>query len=233
MKGMMSMEDVVHTSTSVVSIDSVKLFAGGLAAVSALSTARIEQRVDDAIAKAESYGIDLTDLYYDFDVPGDQYPFGDGEDWMPASWKPPKTGDSKYLPTKMLGQIQIRTNQYEAIEKCKCGPKKEATAFPPLPGVVPDEELEKTDKDFLVCVNDRYVAANEASSDLWCAGSCIPDGCPKDAQEACREGKGRSVEAFFSQHALREAVLLAREHHRRDSGRSLRSDEWRQGARLL
>lgn len=33
MKGMMSMEDVVHTSTSVVSIDSVKLFAGGLAAV--------------------------------------------------------------------------------------------------------------------------------------------------------------------------------------------------------
>jgi hypothetical protein len=75
--------------------------------------------VDDAIAKAESYGIDLTDLYYDFDVPGDQYPFGDGEDWMPASWKPPKTGDSKYLPTKMLGQIQIRTNQYEAIEKCK------------------------------------------------------------------------------------------------------------------
>ena len=35
--------------------------AGGLAAVSALSTARIEQRVDDAIAKAESYGIDLTD----------------------------------------------------------------------------------------------------------------------------------------------------------------------------
>jgi hypothetical protein len=93
--------------------------AGGLAAVSALSAARIEQRVDEAIAKAESYGIDLTDLYYDFDVPGDQYPFGDGEDWMPASWKPPKTGDSKYLPTKMLGQIQIRTNQYEAIEKCK------------------------------------------------------------------------------------------------------------------
>ena len=74
----------------------------------------------------------------------------------------------------------------EAIEKCKCGPKKEAAAIPPLPGVVPDEEGEKTDKDFLVCVNDRYVAANEASSDLWCAGSCIPDGCPKDAQEACK-----------------------------------------------
>lgn len=93
--------------------------AGGLAAISALSSARIDSRVDEAIKKAESYGIDLTDLYYDFDVPGDQYPFGDGEDWMPASWKPPKTGDSKYLPTKMLGQIQIRTNQFEAIEKCK------------------------------------------------------------------------------------------------------------------
>ena len=37
---------------------------------------------------------------------------------MPKSWKPPKTGDSKYLPTKMLGQIQIRTNQYEAIQVC-------------------------------------------------------------------------------------------------------------------
>ena len=49
---------------------------------------------------------------------GDQYPFGDGEDWMPQSWKPPKIGDSKYLPTKMLGQIQIRTNQYEVIQQC-------------------------------------------------------------------------------------------------------------------
>jgi hypothetical protein len=92
---------------------------GGVAAISVLSAARIEQRVDDATKKAEGYGIDLTDLYYDFDVPGDQYPFGDGEDWMPQSWKPPKTGDSKYLPTKMLGQIQIRLNQYEAIKECE------------------------------------------------------------------------------------------------------------------
>ena len=59
---------------------------GGVAAISVLSAARIEQRVDDATKKAEGYGIDLTDLYYDFDVPGDQYPFGDGEDWMPQSW---------------------------------------------------------------------------------------------------------------------------------------------------
>ena len=92
---------------------------GGVAAISVLSAARIEQRVDEATKKAEGYGIDLSDLYYDFDVPGDQYPFGDGEDWMPKSWKPPKTGDSKYLPTKMLGQIQIRLNQYEAIKECE------------------------------------------------------------------------------------------------------------------
>jgi hypothetical protein len=92
---------------------------GGLAAVSKLSGMRIESRVEEYTKKAEGYGIDLTDLYYDFDVPGDQYPFGDGEDWMPASWKPPKNGDSKYLPTKMLGQIQIRTNQYEVIQKCE------------------------------------------------------------------------------------------------------------------
>ena len=91
---------------------------GGIAAVSKLSAMRIEQRVDEAIKKAEGYGIDLTDLYYDFDVPGDQYPFGDGEEWMPKSWKPPKTGDSKYL-TKMLGQIQIRLNQYEVIKECE------------------------------------------------------------------------------------------------------------------
>ena len=92
---------------------------GGIAAVSKLSAMRIEQRVDEAIKKAEGYGIDPTDLYYDFDVPGDQYPFGDGEEWMPKSWKPPKTGDSKYLPTKMLGQIQIRLNQYEVIKECE------------------------------------------------------------------------------------------------------------------
>lgn len=92
--------------------------AGALAAVSSLSTLRINSRVDDAIKKAEGYGIELSDLYYDFDVPGDQYPFGDGEDWMPQSWKPPKTGDAKYLPAKMLGQIQIRTNQYEVIQEC-------------------------------------------------------------------------------------------------------------------
>ena len=92
--------------------------AAGAAGVSFAASAALEKRVEEAIAKAESYGIDLTDLYYDFDVPGDQYPFGDGEEWMPKSWKPPKTGDSKYLPTKMLGQIQIRTNQYEAIQVC-------------------------------------------------------------------------------------------------------------------
>jgi hypothetical protein len=71
----------------------------------------------------------------------------------------------------------------EAVEKCKCGPKaKEEPVV--LPGVDPQEA--KTDKDMLICVDDRYVAANEASTDLWCAGSCVPDGCPKDAQEACK-----------------------------------------------
>lgn len=92
---------------------------GGIAAVSKLSAMRIEARVEEAIEKAKEYGIDISDMYYDFDVPGDQYPFGDGEDWMPASWKPPKTGDSKYLPTKMLGQIQIRINQFELIQVCE------------------------------------------------------------------------------------------------------------------
>ena len=95
---------------------------------------------------------------------------------------------------------------------------QEAAALPALPGVVPDQEGEKTDKDFLVCVNDRYVAANEASSDLWCAGSCIPDGCPKDAQEACKcdddahgdgdgpvqEGDMREVDYSCLTEALRE-----------------------------
>ena len=65
--------------------------AAGAAGVSFASSAALEKRVEEAIAKAESYGIDLTDLYYDFDVPGDQYPFGDGEEWMPKSWKPPKS----------------------------------------------------------------------------------------------------------------------------------------------
>lgn len=57
---------------AVASASSVLTFGGvvaGLAAVSKLSANRIESRVDDAIKKAETYGIDLTDLYYDFDVP--------------------------------------------------------------------------------------------------------------------------------------------------------------------
>ena len=109
----------VRCAVGVLLVAALFAVSGGLAAVAGLSSARIDQRVQEAIAKAEGYGIDLSDLYYDFDVPGDQYPFGDGEDWMPNSWKPPKTGDMKYLPTKMLGQIQIRTNQYEAIKQCE------------------------------------------------------------------------------------------------------------------
>ena len=44
----------------------------------------IEQRLDSEIAKAKANGIDLEDLYYDFDLPGDAYPFGDAEgmDWV-------------------------------------------------------------------------------------------------------------------------------------------------------
>jgi hypothetical protein len=110
---------VAQVADGLGSVAALFAVSGGLAAVAGLSSARIDQRVQEAIAKAEGYGIDLSDLYYDFDVPGDQYPFGDGEDWMPNSWKPPKTGDMKYLPTKMLGQIQIRTNQYEAIKQCE------------------------------------------------------------------------------------------------------------------
>ena len=46
---------------------------------SVASGKQIENRVDEETKKAEGYGIDLTDLFYDIDVPGDQYPFGDAE----------------------------------------------------------------------------------------------------------------------------------------------------------
>ena len=46
---------------------------------STLADKQIEGRVEEETKKAEGYGIDLSDLYYDIDVPGDQYPFGDAE----------------------------------------------------------------------------------------------------------------------------------------------------------
>ena len=83
--------------------------------------ARIQSRLDDETAKAKNNGLDLADLYYDFDVPGDAYPFGDAEgmDYLPKGWKPPRIGDAKYLPTKMLGQIELRNKQHDAIAECK------------------------------------------------------------------------------------------------------------------
>lgn len=56
----------VASATSVLTLGGV---IAGLAAVSKLSAMRIESRVEEATKKADSYGIDLTDLYYDFDVP--------------------------------------------------------------------------------------------------------------------------------------------------------------------
>lgn len=51
------------------SVLSLGAVLGGVAAISSLSAMRIEARVDEQIKKAEGYGIDLSDLYYDFDVP--------------------------------------------------------------------------------------------------------------------------------------------------------------------
>ena len=69
----------------------------------------IEQRLDSQIAQAKANGIDLEDLYYDFDLPGDAYPFGDAEgmDWVPKDWKPPKKG----------GEI---LTVYACWAKCRC-----------------------------------------------------------------------------------------------------------------
>lgn len=70
----------------------------------------------------------------------------------------------------------------EAAEKCKCGSPPAEVTDVDMPGEADAADSE----DMLICPNDQYVAANEASTDLWCADSCVPDGCPKDAQEACK-----------------------------------------------
>ena len=72
----------------------------------------------------------------------------------------------------------------ESAEKCMCGPDPAESAAA-VPGAVPGE-AGAAGKDMLICANDQYVTANEASTDLWCTDSCVPDGCPKDAQEACK-----------------------------------------------
>jgi hypothetical protein len=61
--------EIAQVAASASSVLSLGAVVGGLAAISKLSAMRIEARVDEAIKKAESYGIDLSDLYYDFDVP--------------------------------------------------------------------------------------------------------------------------------------------------------------------
>ena len=64
------------------------------------SQMRLEQRVGEEMEKCTKNGIDTSDLYYDFDLPGDAYPFGDAEgmDWVPDDWKPPKKGDPEIPP---------------------------------------------------------------------------------------------------------------------------------------
>jgi len=85
------------------------------------ATKRIESRLQEAIGVATSKGVDLTDLYYDFDVPGDAYPFGDAEglDFLPKDWKPPKKGDPKYLPSRMLGMVQVRNSLSDLLQECE------------------------------------------------------------------------------------------------------------------
>jgi len=86
-----------------------------------LSQKAIEKRLDDEIALAKRNGIDLEDLYFDTDVPGDAYPFGDAEgmDWVPKDWKPPKKGDPRFLPNRMLGQVQVRNKMFDLQQQCK------------------------------------------------------------------------------------------------------------------
>jgi hypothetical protein len=85
------------------------------------SQMRLEQRVGEEMEKCTKNGIDTSDLYYDFDLPGDAYPFGDAEgmDWVPGDWKPPKKGDPKFLPTRMLGQLTMRNQLYDVTIKAQ------------------------------------------------------------------------------------------------------------------
>jgi hypothetical protein len=85
------------------------------------SQMRLEQRVSEEMEKCNQNGIDTSDLFYDFDLPGDAYPFGDAEgmDWVPDDWKPPKKGDPKFLPTRMLGQLTMRNQLYDVTIKAQ------------------------------------------------------------------------------------------------------------------
>ena len=39
-------------------------------------------------------------------------------DWVPKDWKPPKKGDARFLPSRMLGQVQMRNKMYELAQEC-------------------------------------------------------------------------------------------------------------------
>ena len=85
-----------------------------------LSQKAIEKNLEREIALAKANGIELDDLYYDFDLPGDAYPFGDAEgmDWVPKDWKPPKKGDARFLPSRMLGNVQLRNKMHDLSKRC-------------------------------------------------------------------------------------------------------------------
>ena len=95
--------------------------AGVAAGATVISSKAIEKRLDDEIALAKKNGIDLEDLYFDIDVPGDAYQFGDAEgmDWVPKDWKPPKKGDARFLPNRMLGNVQMRNKMFALSKQCK------------------------------------------------------------------------------------------------------------------
>ena len=111
------------TNTSALPPGFVTFGALGTIAISATKFSQIalEKRVEEQMDLCKKNGIDCEDLFYDFDLPGDAYPFGDAEgmDWLPKDWKPPKTGDAKFLPTRMLGQLQIRNQLYDITKKAE------------------------------------------------------------------------------------------------------------------
>ena len=78
---------------------------------------------------------------------------------------------------------------------CMCGPEEEKSSeqeeatdgdSEPADAEQQVKEGAAGDDGMLVCPGGTYVAASEASTDLWCMNTCGDTGCTKDAQEVCR-----------------------------------------------
>ena len=104
----------------------------------------------------------------------------------------------------------------KVTDLCMCGPEEEKSSeqeeatdgdSEPADAEQQVKEGAADDDGMLVCPGGTYVAASEASTDLWCMNTCGDTGCTKDAQEVCRCDDDGHAAAYESEGPAKEGEM--------------------------